>query len=243
MKNFILILFMVLIPQLSIGQDKTDYEFEKKHSEQESYILTTEGEKINIAPNKEITWNRFSVEYYKKYDFYGKKKKVKGIGYITKSYGKFGLIKGDKIAKIVDGDRLYLPFIDDEKTKVFRYIAKNDNYILGTFIYSFVSESKVKSVHQTYYVKLDHNYNLIEKGPVFGYGPKKDREQYEENIEKIKKEFGQCLGREDDLIDVFITNNVEPDDSFSFENLENNKNYNHFIKAEFLRNENQIECD
>ncbi|MEO1032295.1 MAG: hypothetical protein AAFX55_12860, partial [Bacteroidota bacterium] len=236
-----LILCLILTAQLSECQDKIDYEHEKKYSEQESYILTTKGEKISIVPNKDITWTRFTIEYYKKADFYGKKKKVKGIGYITKSYGKSGFMKGDKIVKIVDGDRLYLPFTDDKKTKVFRYIAKNDNYILGTYILSYISESR--NVHQTYYVKLDHDYNLIEKGPVFGYGPKKDREKYEKNIEKVKKEFGQCLGREDDLVDVFITNNVEPDESFSMENLEKNKKYRHYIKAEFLRNENQIQCD
>ncbi len=211
----------------------------------ENYILTTEGKKIKIAPNEDIRYNRFSVDYYKKAGFYGKKKKVKGVGYISKSYKKTGSIKPERIVKIVDGDKLYLPFTDKSdknKIKIFRYIAKNDKYILGDYTLQYSSTSpsgNMIGTYKWYYVFLDHDYNLIKKGIINGG----DEQEINKNISEIRKKFGKCLDREDNLKDMILSEDIEPEKNLSIKDLSLSKKYGHYVRLRFLYYVNQFQCN
>ncbi|MEC3906209.1 hypothetical protein VOI54_04215 [Tamlana sp. 2201CG12-4] len=241
MKKHLLILLLSLSFLVSNSQSQDN-------GKNESYILTTKGKKINIIPNEDIYYNRFSIDYVKKAGFYGKKKKVDGIGYVRKNYKTFSSIKTKNIDKIVDGNRLYLPFIDDKKIKVFRYIAKNKDYILGSYILNFSTSTPSSisasgeistAVHSWRYVILDHSYNLIKEGEVYGV----NNEEIEKSLAEIKKIFGECLGRNDNLMDFIASDAIEPDENFSIEKLRENKKYSKYILPKFLYYLNQIECN
>ena len=266
MKNHILLLLLIVNVLFLNGQSESESESQSEsqsqsqsesqsesesenqsesESDQGSYILTTEGEKIKIVPNTRIFFNRFTINYSKSSKVYGKKKKVEGIGYISKHYDKEGSIKAEKIVKIVDGERLYLPFIDHNgRPNVFRYIAKNDKYILGTYSYEYFSGGNF--VKNYYYVFLDHDYHIVKQGRLLkGKSNKRVEKESEQGITEIKNEFGECLNRDDDdeLLDLYVKNGIEPDDSFSIDNLLNNRKYIGYVGSEFLGNDNQIQCD
>ena len=171
-----------------------------------SYILTTDGEKIKIAHEEDIVYSKSKVIYHTKVVPEGEKELVSDIGYVQNYRYETKSIEADRIVKIVDGDRLYLPFKYGKETRIFRLIAKNKNYILGFYSMEHIVEDNIFHLRQAYVI-LDHDYNIVKEGEVYGMKMKESKK----GINEIKKYFGNCLDRNKNLYDVvkkkeFVTN-------------------------------------
>jgi len=203
--------------------------FSQDDSKLKSYIVMKDGEKVEIASDREITFNKFKeVQFYK-----------------PKSYKNFSL-KIKKVEKIIDGDKLYLPYKNKKgKFQIFRQIAKNSNYILGygKLKTDYTARGKWRTRRRQYFMFFDHNYNLIEEG----YLRDVKHNEITENIDKIEKEFGDCIGLEREDYFKNITVKIEKIESKSKVKLfslrsAGRKKKDTRTETRFLDNINQIDC-
>lgn len=252
MKNYILIIFLSL-SIFTLNSQTSDTE------EPESYILTKEGAKIEIASNSRIYYTKATIEYL--IEINPSEKKKKDIDYPKGYFKKKASIKSKHIEKIVDGDKTYFPFVDDKKTKIFRDIAMSNEYILGTYVsrYSSTTSSskKLKDSFLWNYVIFDIDYNIIKQGkiynPIYILDNEEKLEELKTNIAEIKEYFGDCLGRDDDLFDLIKIKDFKSKEKFSLEKFSLEKfsdneykkyyfKYRQYFRLKFLHYQNQIDC-
>ena len=220
MKN-IFLLALLLVSFFSIAQQQEG-----------SYILTKEGERIKIVSGEKIVVNEFGeISYTTKLKY----KKIDGDS--AKFGGKSKDIKLKKVDKVIDGDRLYVPFQkkDGKKLRMCRIIAKTDQYILGHYdikeTRGHVDGSGTYGLNRERFVILDHEYNALEDYKI--YSGKKSEKKNAEGFASIKSKFGDCLNREDyyDIVPIkFIP--------MKFGRMKIEKGES----REFLYNVNQLDC-
>ncbi len=194
-----------------------------------SYILTNKGEKILIESGSPITFNTKKIEYYA----YSNKKPLRNWKKIR--------ISGKEIEKIIDKDRLYLPYQPYRKKpnifNVYRVIAKTNDYTLGHVIYRKVSRdlhavregdfSKPDRIkRKDYFFVIDKNGKVISNGPLSNVS----EEEIDKSVEKINKIFGDCLKRENLFDRVYV----------KFVGQINNTRMD--TVPRFLHNVNQLDC-
>lgn len=224
MKTISLII-LLFITTIFYGQEKS-----------ESYVLTNSGEKIKIVPGEIVIVNEFnkinvttSIEY----------KKIDGDS--AKFGSKTKDIRIKEVNKIVDGDRLYIPFQkkDVKKLRMCRVIAKTDIYILGHYYFSDTkfyidgSGSYEKSTER--FVILDKEFNPVEDYRIYRKGKKADKKNAE-GYAKLFNAFGNCIKRDNlfDKVPVKFINIYK----FKFGRMKIEEGYS----EEFLHTVNQLDC-
>lgn len=259
MKNTVTILFLFTITFIiqscvSYGggttyrtptkEEKTIF---KEDENIDSYILTTKNEKINIASHREIRYGRGKVSYCKSIAVGRVLENDKAITY-TPSLDRKN-ISISKISKIVDGDNLYLPYTEKGKKKrIYRLIAKTDDYILGHYIYqiesTYIGTTASKNTYRTkrgqYVVLLDSKNNFIKKIIITD----KNNELVPKKIKEVKsllKKFDPCLVNIDNLFEPNKVKNIH----IAWKSKKASEKYKNEKKQKekiFLQSTNQLDC-
>lgn len=222
MKNYILIVILSLSFFISNSQNE-------EVNKTDSYILTTDGEKISIVPDVEITLGSKTVRYcsskkFKKTRFL-KKDVNKEIPIQTFSF-EYKKIKIKNVEKIVNNDELYLPIKSKKGNKIYREVLKNETYTLGYYNFSVPGGSSLVLL-------IIDNKTNEEVDRVYIGGNGKQHNTIEKNIALVKKYFGKCF-KEDEFI---VNEHTEPYKIFlkgEESTEEKEKEWNKFIKGSFI---------
>ena len=202
----------------------------------ESYVLTNSGEKIKIVSGERVivdNFNKINVITSVKY------KKIDGDS--AKFSSKTKEIRIKEVNKIVDGDRLYIPFQkkDVKKLRMCRVIARTDIYVLGHYHFAETrghadgSGTYEKSTDR--FVILDKEFNPIEDYRIYRKGKKADKKNAE-GFAKLFNTFGNCIKRDNlyDKVPVKLINIYK----FKFGRMIIEEGYS----EEFLHTVNQLDC-
>lgn len=211
-------------------------------SQTDSYILTIENEKIPIDPNSSIVSSSGGKVFCDKPLKNGKKRNPNGT-----QIGGQTIIRGRRITKIVDGDKLYLPFyFYNEKRKVmYRLVAQNDRYKLGFLYHRMVDRNNIFVINSMFIV-LDEKNQVVDRELVTWESYNKDitkryteedkKASHEGIRSKLAKYFGDCLDREE-YYDYLKTIKKSAKASFVPRKMEDVE------KREFLYKTNQLICE
>lgn len=224
---------------------------ENKINNGESYILTTDGEKISIVPDQEITIGHKTVNYCTSKKFiktrFLKKDVNEEIPIKTYSF-EYEKIKIKNVKKIVNNDELYLPIRSKKGNKIYREVLKNDIYTLGYYKFSGPKGSSLVLL-------IIDNKTNEEVDRVYIHGNGRRHNTIEKNVALVKKYFGKCF-KEDEFI---VREHTEPYKKFlkgEESTEEKEKEWYNFIKGTFfidpvwlfpsieiLPNYNQYQCE
>lgn len=186
MKKYILLVLISFCFFISNSQNE-------KVDLKQSYILTKKGEKIPIVPNEGIKNKRNNISYCASKVFkntrFLKKDKEKNIPIKTYKF-KHKDLSINKIVKIVDQNKLYLPVITKKNEIIYRVVLKNKNYTLGYYHLAYwVGSGKTMSfVDRERFIIIDNNTNEVQiKGDI----------DTDEGVISIKNYFGKCINQKE----------------------------------------------
>lgn len=253
MRNFILTLVLSFNFIYSYSQNS-------EITENESYILTTDGERIPIVSDEEITIGGNNVTYcasktFKKTVFL-KQDVNKEIPVKTYKFEREKINIKD-VKKIVVNEKLYLPIKSKKGYKIYREILKNKTHTLGYYNYSvpggnslvlLVLDNKTNEEVDRSYIDSD----VADK--TLGTDNKKIDKKLEKNIAFIKKYFGNCIDKDELVVNKY----TEPYKLFlkgEESTVEKEKEWEKFIRGslihigyllpsfEILPKYNQYQCE